>query len=112
MAILKDQDRQVLRKEFQALVQPLKMKIIYYKSLICPRCISTNRLLARVRREYPEIEIEEIEVVTHLPRAIRDGVMMLPTLIVGEKRYHHAPPMDELLDALGVTRRITERVAA
>lgn len=73
------------------------MKITYYKSLICPRCIPTNRLLARVRREHPEIEIEEIEVLTHVGRTLRDGVMMIPTLIVGAKRFHHAPKLDELL---------------
>ncbi len=73
------------------------MKIVYYKSLICPRCISTNRLIARVRRDHPEIEIEEIEVLTNLPRALRDGVMMLPTLIVGAQRFHHAPSIDQLL---------------
>lgn len=77
------------------------MKIIYYKSLVCPRCIPTNRLIARVRREHPEIEIEEIEVLTHLGRALNDGVMGLPTLIVGDQRYHHAPPLDELLVVLG-----------
>ena len=76
------------------------MKIIYYKSLVCPRCLFTNRLLARVRREHPEIEIEEVEVLTNLPRSLRDGVLMLPTLIVGEQRFHHAPPIDELLAAL------------
>ncbi len=75
----------------------IRMKIIYYKSLVCPRCIPTNRLIARLRREHPEIEIEEIEVLTNLPRALRDGVLMLPTLIVGEKRFHHAPSLDELL---------------
>ncbi len=76
------------------------MKIIYYKSLICPRCIPTNRLLTRVRQEHPEIEIEEIEVLTNLPRAVRDGVMTLPTLIIGAQRYHHAPPLAELIAAV------------
>ncbi len=81
------------------------MKIIDYKSRLCPRCISTNRLLARVRREHPKIEIEEIEVLTHLARAKRDGVMMLPTLIVGAQRYHHAPRLEELLAALETSQR-------
>ena len=76
------------------------MKIIYYKSLVCPRCMPTNRLMARLRREHPEIEIEEIEVLSHLSRALNDGVMMLPTLIVGEKRYHYAPPLEEMLSAV------------
>lgn len=73
------------------------MKIVYYKSLVCPRCIPTNRLIARVRREHPEIVIEEIEVLTNLPRVLRDGVLMLPTLIVGARRFHHAPSIDQLL---------------
>ncbi len=88
------------------------MKIIYFKSLICPRCIPTNRLLARVRREHPEIEIEEIEVLTNLGRAKRDGVMMLPTLIAGTRRFHHAPGMEELLDALGESERARMAAAA
>jgi len=79
------------------------MKIVYYKSLVCPRCIPTNRLIARVRREHPEIEVEEIEMLTNVPRALRDRVMMLPTLIVGEKRFHHAPLFDELLKAFEPT---------
>ncbi len=76
------------------------MKIIYYKSVLCPRCIPTNRLVARLRREHPEIEIEEVEVITNLPRALRDGVAMLPTLIVGNQRFHHAPSLDRMRAAL------------
>ncbi len=73
------------------------MKIVYYKSLICPRCIPTNRLIARVRAEHPEIEIEEVEVLTNLPRALSDGVNMLPTFVVGSKRFTSAPEMEVLL---------------
>ncbi len=76
------------------------MKITYYKSLVCPRCLSTNRLVARLRAEHPEIEIEEIEVLAHLPQTVRDGVLMLPTLMAGTRRFHHAPRMEELLAAL------------
>ncbi len=56
--------------------------------------------LARVRHEHPEIEIEEVGVLTNLPRVLRDGVLMLPTLIVGARRFHHAPSIDQLLAAL------------
>lgn len=76
------------------------MKLVYFKSAICPRCISTNRLVARLRREHPEIEIEEIEVLTHLSRALQENVHTLPTLVAGAQRFHHAPKMDELLTAL------------
>ncbi len=73
------------------------MKITYYKSRLCPKCIPTNRWVARVRHEHPEIEIEEIEVLTNLPRALRDGVTTLPTLIVGNRRFYHAPALEALL---------------
>ncbi len=76
------------------------MKITYFKSRLCPRCIPTNRLVARLKHEHPEIEIEEIEILTNLPRALRDGVAMLPTLIVGPQRFHHAPSSDQLWAAL------------
>ncbi len=77
------------------------MKITYYKSRLCPRCIPTNRLVARLRQQHPEIEVEEIEILTNLPRAVRDKVAMLPTLIAGEQRFHHAPSMEALLSAAG-----------
>ncbi len=75
------------------------MKIIYYKSLICPRCIPTNRLIGRLRREHPEIEIEEVEVLTNLSRALADGVHTLPTFVVGTQRFTSAPSMQMLTAA-------------
>lgn len=77
------------------------MKIIYYKSVLCPRCISTNHLLAELRREQPEIEIEERELLTHFSEAMQDKVHTLPTLIIGGQRFEHAPHRRELLSALG-----------
>ena len=76
------------------------MKIIYYKSLLCPRCIPTNRLITRLKREHPEIEIEEVEVLTNLGRALQDGVRTLPTVVAGAQHFTHAPRMDELLRAV------------
>ncbi len=72
------------------------MKIIYYKSLICPRCIPTNRLIGRLKREHPEIEIEEVEMLTNFSRAIADGIHMLPTLVIGAQRFTSAPPMQAI----------------
>ncbi len=76
------------------------MKIIYYKSLICPRCIWTNRLMAKLRRAHPEIEIEEVELLTNLSRARAEGVQTLPTLIIGTQRFTYAPPMPVVEAAL------------
>lgn len=82
------------------------MKIIYYKSLICPRCIPTNRLIGRLRREHPEIEIEEVEMLTNFARAIADGVHMLPTLIIGKQRFTSAPSMQVIEAALAAESEI------
>ena len=88
------------------------MKIVYFKSAICPRCIATNRLMARVRREHPEIEIDEIEVLTHLSRALEANVHSLPTLIAGTTRFHSAPSIQELLAALQIENKPTVQFAA
>jgi glutaredoxin len=88
------------------------MKIVYYKSLVCPRCIPTNRLIAQLQREHPEIEVEQVELLTHLSRARRDGVMTLPTLIVGERRFTRAPRLEELLAALELERALPLPAAA
>jgi len=76
------------------------MKITYYKSIICPRCIPTNRLIKQLKKEHPEIEVEEIEILTHMSRARQDDVHHVPTLIAGDKRFFNAPAMDDLLAAL------------
>jgi hypothetical protein len=57
-------------------------------------------LLDKLRAARPEVEIENIEVLQHPVRALRDGVLMIPALIVGDRKWYHAPPLDELLAAL------------
>jgi hypothetical protein len=57
-------------------------------------------LIARLKREHPEIQVEQVEVLTNLGRTMSDGVLMIPTLIAGSRRFHHAPRMEELLAAL------------
>jgi hypothetical protein len=57
-------------------------------------------LLDKLQAARPEVEIETIEVLQHPRRALRDGVFMIPALMVGERRWYHAPPLHELLAAL------------
>ena len=76
------------------------MKVIYYKSIICPKCIPTNRLIKRLKREHPEIQVEEIEIITNMSRARQDDVHHVPTIIAGTKRFYRAPSLGELLSAL------------
>jgi len=51
----------------------------------------------QVKREHPEIEIEEIEILTNMVRTRQDGVRTLPTLIIGQQLFYHALPLEELL---------------
>ncbi len=72
-------------------------KVVYYKSIICPRCIPTNRLITRLKQAYPEIEVEEIEVLRHPGRARRDGIRGIPTIIVGPHRIHGPMALEDLV---------------
>jgi glutaredoxin len=85
------------------------MKIIYYKSIICPKCIPTTRLLKQIKKEYPEIEVEEIEIITNRSRAKQDDVRHIPTIIAGDRRFYKAPTMNELL---AVLQPVAEPIAA
>ena len=54
----------------------------------------------RVREARPEVEIETIEIMRHSRRTRRAGIMMIPTIEMGGKRWHYVPPLEELLGAL------------
>lgn len=54
----------------------------------------------RVRAARPEVEIETIEIIRHPRRARQAGIMTIPTIEMGGKRWYHAPPLEELLQAL------------
>ncbi len=69
-------------------------KIVYYKSLLCPRCIPTSKMLKAFRQRYPQVEIEEVEVIAHPSRAREAGVRQVPTIIVGGQRINKAMPLE------------------
>ena len=60
-------------------------------------------MLERLRAARQEAEIEKVEILAHLARAVRAGVFMIPALIVGERCWYHAPPLEELVAALDAT---------
>ncbi len=81
------------------------MKITYYKSVICPRCIPTSRFLKNLKKSYPDVEIEEIEILKNMKIARRAGIHSIPVIEIGERRYTEAPPMDEVLELLKRERK-------
>jgi hypothetical protein len=53
-----------------------------------------------VRVARPGVEIETIEILEHPRRALHDRVMMIPLIVINDKRWYHAPPVKEILSVL------------
>jgi len=56
--------------------------------------------MSELRAAQPEVEVETVDVLANPLRAIRDKVMMIPVIIIGQRRWYHAPPLTELEAAL------------
>ena len=48
----------------------------------------------------PGVEMETIEILEHPRRVLRDHVMMIPLIVINDKRWYHAPPVKEILAVL------------
>jgi hypothetical protein len=53
-----------------------------------------------VRVARPGVEIETVEILEHPLRALRERVMMIPLIVIDDKRWYHAPLLQEILVAL------------
>jgi hypothetical protein len=56
--------------------------------------------LQAVRAARPGVEIETIEVLAHPARVLRERVLMIPLVEIGDKRWHQAPSLETVLAAL------------
>lgn len=61
------------------------MKVTLYKTFLCPRCFLAGRALRQLRREFPELTIETVEVSREPLRAWQAGVRMLPAITCNDK---------------------------
>ena len=77
-----------------------KNRVVYYKSVICPRCWPVDRRLAELRASQADVEIEIIEVLSNPGKAFKDRVMGIPLIIIGDKRWYSVPSLAELEAAL------------
>ena len=48
----------------------------------------------------PGVEMETIEILEHPRRVLRDRVMMIPLIVINDKRWYHAPSVKEILAVL------------
>lgn len=56
------------------------MKVVLYKTFLCPRCFLAERTLKSLRDEFPELRIITVEVTRSPLRAWHEGVRMLPAV--------------------------------
>ena len=61
------------------------MKIEFYRTVLCPRCLYVSRILKKIVAGSPQIELETIEVATNLTRARQAGITTVPTIRIGSQ---------------------------
>ncbi len=61
-------------------------RVTLYHSAICPRCHMAKRSVGQLSPEFPNIEIEPVEFLTHRDRARADGIGAIPALVCGERK--------------------------
>ncbi len=45
-----------------------------------------RRALDKMRPEFPDLEIEEVDIIAHPRTAWKNSIRMIPTLVCGERR--------------------------
>ncbi len=60
------------------------MVVEYFKSIVCPRCIPVTRELKKLEKEFPELEIKHIEVLSNMSYSKDNKVRTLPTVKIGD----------------------------
>lgn len=60
-------------------------KITFFKSTACPRCYVARRELIKLREEFPDLEIETIDVLAHPIQAAKRGIYFVPALQAGTR---------------------------
>ena len=48
----------------------------------------------------PGVEMETIEILEHPRRVLSDRVMMIPLIVINDKRWYQAPTVAEILAVL------------
>lgn len=60
--------------------------VTFYRSAICPRCKLASLYLSRLLRDFPDVELKEVEYLTRLGAAREEGVRRVPTLKSGDRQ--------------------------
>jgi hypothetical protein len=60
------------------------MKIVFYRSKLCPRCYVVQNYLRQLIAGDATIMVEEIDIFLEPKKAFAAGVRMIPAIVVGE----------------------------
>lgn len=81
MSLLRDEDRQQIREEFEALTTPVKV-IVFTQERECQYCAETRQIAEEVAELSDKIDLEVYDLLADEDRAAEFGVDKLPALIV------------------------------
>ena len=56
-------------------------EIIQFVSPTCSSCVYQKKVLANIKEEYPEVEINNYDIYSHYDKAVRYSVKGAPTLV-------------------------------
>ncbi|MCX5875640.1 MAG: thioredoxin family protein [Deltaproteobacteria bacterium] len=59
------------------------MKIEFYRTILCPRCLYVGHALKKIVASSPHLELETIEVATNLTRTRHAGIKTVPAIRIG-----------------------------
>jgi predicted DsbA family dithiol-disulfide isomerase len=58
-----------------------KRSVVFYHSMVCPRCRISGIALSRVLRNHPDVELTKVEFLSNMKSARAAGVRAIPTLV-------------------------------
>lgn len=61
------------------------MQVTLYKTFLCPRCFLASRALKKLQKEFPELQIETVEVIREPHLAWQAGVRLVPAVTCNGK---------------------------
>lgn len=61
------------------------MLVTLYKSSLCPRCYLAKKHLYYLKKEFPEMEINEVDIITSPGKALKAGIKMIPAIAIEDK---------------------------
>lgn len=59
--------------------------IIFFQSLICPRCVRVRRILNKIQNDHPNLNFENVGSIT---KFLRREVKTLPAIKIGETIFY------------------------